>query len=129
MAVVLKGEQQNDGSFAFKASSEQVNSLNKMCDGDLNTQLSDVQFGMKMKSESLDLSNITAKFTFPYIERIRGFNLPTETITLPEMSTITLTITNKSYNNLSELFDEVCAYFTYDLEWAMNLGDGEAYFR
>ena len=46
MAVVLKGEQQNDGSFEFKASSEQVNSLNKMCDGDLNTQLSDVQFGM-----------------------------------------------------------------------------------
>ena len=46
MAVVLKGEQQNDGSFVFKASSEQVNSLNKMCDGNLNTQLSDVQFGM-----------------------------------------------------------------------------------
>ena len=46
MAVVLKGEQQNDGSFAFKASSEQVNSLNKMCDGNLDTQLSDVQFGM-----------------------------------------------------------------------------------
>ena len=46
MAVVLKGEQQTDGSFAFKASSEQVNSLNKMCDGNLDTQLSDVQFGM-----------------------------------------------------------------------------------
>ena len=46
MAVVLKGEQQNDGSFAFKASSEQINSLNKMCDGNLDTQLSDVQFGM-----------------------------------------------------------------------------------
>lgn len=71
---------------------------------------------MKMTSESLNLSNITASFTFPYIERIRGFNLPTETITLPEMSTIRLTITNKSYNTLSELFDEVCAYFTYDLE-------------
>lgn len=84
---------------------------------------------MKMKAESLDLSNITAKFTFPYIERIRGFNLPTETITLNNLSTITLTITNKSYNNLSEMFDEVCAYFTYDLEWTMNLGDGEAYFR
>lgn len=100
-----------------------------MCDGNLNTQLSDVQFGMKMKSESLDLSNITAMFTFPYIERIRGFNLPTETITLNNLSTITLTITNKSYNSLSELFDEVCAYFTYDLEWTMNLGDGQAYFR
>ena len=46
MAVVLKGEQQTDGSFVFAASSEQVNSLNKMCDGNLNTQLSDVQFGM-----------------------------------------------------------------------------------
>ena len=46
MPVVLNGAQQNDGSFAFKASSEQVNSLNKMCDGDLDTQLSDVQFGM-----------------------------------------------------------------------------------
>lgn len=84
---------------------------------------------MKMTSESLNLSNITAKFTFPYIERIRGFNLPTETITLPDMSTLTLTITNKSYNSLSELFDEVCAYFTYDLENTMNLGDGKAYFR
>ena len=129
MAVVLKGEQQTDGSFVFAASSEQVNSLNKMCDGNLNTQLSDVQFGMKMKAESLNLSNITAKFTFPYIERIRGFNLPTETITLPDMSTNTLTITNKSYNSLSELFNEVCAYFTYDLENTMNLGDGKAYFR
>ena len=82
-----------------------------------------------MSSSNIDLSNITAKFTFPYIERIRGFNLPTETITLNSLSTITLTINNKSYNNLSELFDEVCAYFTYDLEWTMNLGDGEATFR
>ena len=82
MAVVLKGEQQNDGSFVFAASSEQVNSLNKMCDGNLNTQLSDVQFGMKMTSERLDLSNITAEFSFPYIERVRGFNLNTMTITL-----------------------------------------------
>ena len=46
MAVVLKGEQQNDGSFAFKASSEQIDSLNKMCNGNLNTELNDIQFGM-----------------------------------------------------------------------------------
>ena len=109
MAVVLKGEQQTDGSFAFKASSEQVNSLNKMCDGNLDTQLSDVQFGMKMKSESLDLSNITAEFSFPYIERVRGFNLNTMTITLNQMSNMDYRIKNKSYKSLIELFDEVCA--------------------
>lgn len=45
------------------------------------------------------------------------------------MSTNTLHITNKSYNSLSELFDEVCAYFTYDLDQTMNLGDGVATFR
>ena len=109
MAVVLKGEQQNDGSFVFAASSEQVNSLNKMCDGNLNTQLSDVQFGMKMKAESLDLSNITAEFSFPYIERVRGFNLNTMTITLNQMSNMDYRIKNKSYKSLIELFDDVCA--------------------
>ena len=46
MAVVLKGEQQNDGSFMFKASSEQIDTLNKMCNGNLNTELNDIQFGM-----------------------------------------------------------------------------------
>ena len=35
-----------------------------------------------MTSEHLDLSNITAEFSFPYIERVRGFNLNTMTITL-----------------------------------------------
>lgn len=63
------------------------------------------------------------------MQRIRGFNLNTETITLPDINSQTLTITNKSYNSLSELFDEVCAHFTYDLEFTMNLGDGKAYFR
>ena len=75
------------------------------------------------------MSNITANFSFPAIERIRGFNLPSLTITLNTLSTSLFSINNKSYNSLSELFDEVCAEFTYDLEWTMNLGDGEAYFR
>lgn len=75
------------------------------------------------------MSNITANFSFPAIERIRGFNLPSLTITLNNLSTSLFSIKNKSYNSLSELFDEVCAEFTYDLEWTMNLGDGEAYFR
>lgn len=82
-----------------------------------------------MSSSDIDLSNITANFTFPYIERIRGFNLNTMTITLPNINTNTIYITEKSYNNLSELFDEVCEYFTYDLEQTMNLGDGVATFR
>ena len=55
MALVLKGEQQNDGSFEFKASSEQINSLNKMCDGNLNTELNEVQFGMKMIKDDIKL--------------------------------------------------------------------------
>ena len=84
---------------------------------------------MKMNAERLDLSNITAEFSFPYIERVRGFNLNTMTITLNQMSNMDYRIKNQSYNNLSELFDEVCAYFTYDLEYTMNLGDGEATFR
>ena len=50
-----------------------------------------------MTSESLNLSNITAKFTFPYIERIRGFNLNTMTITLNPMSNMDYRIKNKSY--------------------------------
>ena len=82
-----------------------------------------------MSSSSIDLSNITAEFSFPYIERIRGFNLNTMTITLNSMSNMAYSINNKSYNSLTELFDEVCAEFTYDLEWTMNLGDGEATFR
>ena len=82
-----------------------------------------------MNAEHLDLSNITAEFSFPYIERIRGFNLNTMTITLNSMSNMAYSINNKSYNSLSDLFDEVCAEFTYDLEWTMNLGDGEATFR
>ncbi len=75
------------------------------------------------------MSNITANFSFPAIDRIRGFNLPSLTITLNNLSTSLFSINNKSYNSLSELFDEVCAEFTYDLEWTMNLGDGKAYFR
>ena len=82
-----------------------------------------------MSSSDIDLSNITAQFSFPAIERIRGFNLPTLTITLNTLSTSLFSITNKSYNSLTELFDEVCAEFTYDLDWTMNLGDGEASFR
>ena len=82
-----------------------------------------------MSSNSIDLSNITAEFSFPYIERIRGFNLPSLTITLNSMSNMAYSINNKSYNSLTELFDEVCAEFSYDLEWTMNLGDGEATFR
>ena len=82
-----------------------------------------------MSSSSIDLSNITAEFSFPYIERIRGFNLNTMTITLNSMSNMAYSINNKSYNSLTDLFDEVCAEFTYDLEWTMNLGDGEATFR
>lgn len=82
-----------------------------------------------MSSSSIDLSNITAEFSFPYIERIRGFNLNTMTITLNSMSNMAYSINNKSYNSLTELFDEVCAEFSYDLEWTMNLGDGEATFR
>ena len=74
MSVVLKGEQQNDGSFTFKASSEQIDSLNKMCDGNLNTELNEVQFGMKMIKDDVRLKNITATFTFPYITRIKGFS-------------------------------------------------------
>ena len=65
MAVVLKGEQQNDGSFAFKASSEQVNSLNKMCDGDLNTQLSDVQFGMT-NTGVVPSAHVQGSITLPF---------------------------------------------------------------
>lgn len=45
------------------------------------------------------------------------------------MSNMAYSINNKSYNSLTDLFDEVCAEFTYDLEWTMNLGDGEATFR
>ena len=82
-----------------------------------------------MSSSSIDLSNITAEFSFPYIERIRGFNLPSLTITLNSMSNMAYSINNKSYNSLTDLFDEGCAEFTYDLEWTMNLGDGEATFR
>ena len=82
-----------------------------------------------MSSSSIDLSNITAEFSFPYIERIRGFNLNTMTITLNSMSNMAYSINNKSYNFLTDIFDEVCAEFTYDLEWTMNLGDGEATFR
>ena len=64
---------------------------------------------MKMKAESLDLSNITAEFSFPYIERVRGFNLNTMTITLNQLSNRDYRIKNRSYNTLIELFDEVCA--------------------
>ena len=45
------------------------------------------------------------------------------------MSNMAYSINNKSYNSLTDLFDEVCAEFTYDLECTMNLGDGEATFR
>ena len=62
-----------------------------------------------MSSSSIDLSNITAEFSFPYIERIRGFNLNTMTITLNQISNMDYRIKNKSYNSLIELFDEVCA--------------------
>ena len=62
-----------------------------------------------MSSSSIDLSNITAEFSFPYIERIRGFNLNTMTITLNQLSNMDYRIKNKSYNSLIELFDEVCA--------------------
>ena len=62
-----------------------------------------------MTSERLDLSNITAEFSFPYIERVRSFNLNTMTITLNQLSNRDYRIKNKSYNSLSELFDEVCA--------------------
>ena len=65
MAVVLKGEQQNDGSFAFQASSEQVNSLNKMCDGNLNTQLSDVQFGMT-NTGAKPATHVQGSITLPF---------------------------------------------------------------
>ena len=68
-----------------------------------------------MSSSNIDLSNITAEFSFPYIERIRGFNLPSLTITLNSMSNMAYSINNKSYNSLTELFDEVCAEFSYDL--------------
>ena len=45
------------------------------------------------------------------------------------MSNMAYSINNKSYNSLSDLFDEVCAEFTYDLEWTMHLGAGVATFR
>ena len=45
-----------------------------MCDGNLNTELNEVQFGMKMIKDDVRLKNITATFTFPYISRIKGFS-------------------------------------------------------
>ena len=84
-----------------------------MCDGDLNTQLSDVQFGMKMVTDDVDLSDISAVFNFPYITRTRGFSSSSKIITLPYLNNRSYTISHKSYSSLTELFDEVCEYYTH----------------
>ena len=102
-----------------------------MCDGDLNTQLSDVQFGMRMTKDDVKLLNITATFTFPYISRIRGFTASSKIITLNSLSNKSYSIKDKSFTSLSDLFDDVCAYFTHDITGidGVNFGDGYGYFR
>lgn len=84
-----------------------------------------------MSKKDVDLSNITASFNFPKIQRLRGFNASYLIIEFNSLSSSTYNIENKAFNSLEELFDEVCSYYTYDLNENdyINMGDGEAYFR
>ena len=85
-----------------------------------------------MLKDDIKLLNITASFTFPYISRIRGFNASNNTITLNTLSTKSYNIENKNYTSLTELFDEVCAYFTHNIDNDIDgasFGDGYGYFR
>lgn len=61
-----------------------------------------------MSKKDIDLSNITAKFNFPKIQRLRGFTASTGTIEFNSLSSSTYNIENKAFNSLEQLFDEVC---------------------
>ena len=47
-----------------------------------------------MSKKEVDLSNITAKFNFPKIERLRGFTASTGTIEFNSLSSSTYNIEN-----------------------------------
>lgn len=85
-----------------------------------------------MLKDDVRLKNITATFTFPYITRIKGFSASDHTITLNVLSNKSYSIKNKNYTSLTELFDEVCAYFTHNIDNdidGLDFGDGYAFFR
>ena len=51
---------------------------------------------------------------------------------LPVLSNRTYSIKNKNYSSLTELFDEVCAFFKYDIDNdidGVDFGDGYGFFR
>lgn len=80
-----------------------------MCDGDLDTPLTDVQLCMRQTEQKLNFNNINVTFAFPW-------DVPYAYTSQGQTITVGLTIVpiryNKPFNSLEELFDIICNYFT-----------------
>ena len=95
-----------------------------MCDGDLNTPLTDVQLCMRQTVQKPDLSNINVRVAF---SRAVPESYASEVITLHYLN-VQVTRWDGAYNSLEELFDKICAYYTQSNTGTLEIGDGTATF-
>ena len=95
-----------------------------MCDGDLNTPLTDVQLCMRQIEQKPDLSNIKVRVAF---SRAVPESYASEVITLHYLN-VQVTKWDGAYNSLEELFDKICAYYTQSNTGTLEIGDGTATF-
>ena len=80
-----------------------------MCDGDLNTPLTDVQLCARQTEQKLKFNNIIVTLAFPWYV---PYAYTSESNTITVGLTIVPIRYTKPFNSLEELFDIICNYFT-----------------